>query len=397
VRRLLAILCLLAAPALAAERPTLTIGYLGLKKDPRWQPLETYANLVLRGAVNGADGAAVAMRDARIIGRALGVKFAFEVRRARDLEALTAAFEELRDGSGARFFLVDLPAPMLADFAARTRGQDVLLFNVSAAEDELRGAQCQPHLLHVIPSHRMYMDAIAQFLADKGWRNVLLLTGPTPEDAKLSEVFKISNRRFGGRVVEERGFVPTNDPRAREKNNIRLLTTGIDYDVIVVTDHRGEFSRYVPYNSVLPRPVIGMPLLPPTVGLVPAAWHWASERFGSPQLNQRFERQVKHRRKMHDVEWASWAAVRSLLEAMMRAKSTEFEAVKQALLSPEARLDVYKGVPANFRSWNGQMRQPILLATHNAVVTYAPLPKFLHARNQLDTLGVDEPNTDCSF
>ena len=54
-----------------------------------------------------------------------------------------------------------------------------------------------------------------------------------------------------------------------------------------------------------------------------------------------------------------------------------------------------KAPPGSFRRWNRQLRQPILLHTHNAVIERAPLPQFLHATNHLDTLGLDQPDSDC--
>jgi len=397
---LLLIGSLLAVPAQAQParepRPTVTVGYLGLEGDPRWQRWETYANLELREEMDPADGARVAMGDARIVGRVLKVEFALEVRRERDLEALRGAFEELY-GRGIRFFLVDLDGPDLASFVAPYREREVLFFNVSAYDDELRGEKCQANLLHVIPSLRMLADGLAQYLAQQGWHRILVLQGPDPQDGKIAGVFAVSAHRFGNRIVETRQFLPTHDPRAREQNNVRLLTTGVDYDVVFVADYRGEFGRQVPYATVLARPVVSITGHGPTIGLQPSAWHWASERFGSPQLNQRFERQVEHRRRMRDADFAAWAAVRQLLEAMMKAKSTDFAAVRDALLAPDTRLDVYKGVPASFRAWDHQMRQPIVLHTHNAVIGYAPLPQFLHEFNVLDTLGVDRPDTACSF
>ena len=69
-------------------------------------------------------------------------------------------------------------------------------------------------------------------------------------------------------------FQLTNDPRFREQSNVALMTAGADYDVVFVADTDGEFGRYVPYQTNLPRPVVG------TTGLVPAAWHWAWERKG---------------------------------------------------------------------------------------------------------------------
>jgi ABC transporter substrate binding protein (PQQ-dependent alcohol dehydrogenase system) len=376
--------------AAAAERQPFPIAYLGLEDDPRHAAVETYARLMLRPAIDPLDGAKVAMRDARIAGRATGLDFRLEVARVRDHAELPAAFDRLFE-QGVRFFLVDLEAGLLRELAQHAADREALLFNVSAPDDALRGELCARNVLHVIPSQSMLTDALAQFLAHKQWRRVLLLHGPLPEDAELAALYSASLNKFGVRVVETRDFVAGNDPRAREKNDIQLLTTGVDYDVVLVVDTVGEFARYIPYNTVLPRPVVG------STGLVASAWHWASERFGSPQLNNRFEREVNHLRHMQDAEFAAWASVRALIEAVMRARSSEFAAIRDALLAEDVRLDVYKGVPASFRSWDHQMRQPVVLHTHDAVAAYAPLPEFLHARNHLDTLGVDEPMSACRF
>lgn len=390
----LILLVLLAAvglrPAVSAERQPFPIGYLGIEDDPRHAALETYARLVLRPAVDPLDGARVAMRDARIVGRATGLDFRLEEARVRDPAGLPAAFDRLYD-AGVRFFLADLESALLVDIARHAAGREALLFNISEPDDALRGEKCAANLLHVIPSRSMLTDALAQFLAAKEWRRVLMLHGPLPEDGELAGIHAASLAKFGLRVVETRDFVAGNDPRAREKNDIQLLTTGVDYDVVLVVDRAGEFSRYIPYNTVLPRPVVG------STGLVPSAWHWASERFGSPQLNSRFEKHVGHLRHMQDPEFAAWAAVRALLDAVTRAGSGEFAAVRDALLAEDARFDVYKGVPASFRLWDHQMRQPVVLHTDDAVAAYAPLPQFLHARNHLDTLGVDEPMSACRF
>lgn len=383
------VLWVAAAAGTAFGREPFPIGYLGIKDDPRHAALETYARLVLRPAIDPLDAVEMALRDARIVGRATGLDFRLEAERVARPDELLGAFDRLWTEKGVRFFIADLESELLTQLAAHASGREALLFNVSERDDALRGEKCAANLLHVIPSWSMLTDALAQFLAHKGWRRVLLLHGPQPADAALAATYVASLRKFGVEVVETRDFVAGNDPRAREKNDIQLLTTGVDYDTLLVVDTVGEFGRYIPYSSVLARPVVG------TVGLVPSAWHWASERFGSPQLNSRFERQVKQLRRMQDPEFAAWAAVRSLLEAVMRAGSAEFSAVREALLAEDLRLDVYKGAPSNFRSWDLQMRQPIVLHTADAVVAYAPLPEFLHARNHLDTLGVDAPTSAC--
>jgi ABC transporter substrate binding protein (PQQ-dependent alcohol dehydrogenase system) len=184
-------------------------------------------------------------------------------------------------------------------------------------------------------------------------------------------------------------FLLGNDPRQRDQNNIALLTSTPEHDVVFLADSDGEFGRYVPYQTSHARPVVG------TEGLVAAAWHWTWERHGAPQLNQRFEKRAK--RTMRAADWATWAAVKSIVESVARTGSTDFPALVRYLKSDELTLDVYKGTPASFRPWNNQLRQPILLHTHNAVIERAPLPQFLHSANDLDTLGFDAPESACKF
>jgi len=391
LRALAAVAFLFVAPLVAKAQETtrITFGYLGLADDPRHRALETYANVPIRPAIVPLDGAKVALREARVLARALKTEFTLEVVQADGIDALVAGLDRMVGELGVRFVLVDLPGPLVAELAGRTRDKGVTLFNVSAIDDELRGERCASHLFHVVPSRAMLADALAQHLAAQQWRDALLLVGPEAEDRAMGEAFARAIRRFGGRIVETRRFVAGRDPRQRELNNVRLVTQGVAYDVVVVADSEGEFGRHLSYQTVLPRPVVG------THGLIPRAWHWAFERHGAPQLNQRFERQVGAGRRMQDAEFAAWAAVRALLEAHTRARSTDPARVLEALKAEDATLDVYKGNPASFRPWDNQLRQPILLATADAVIARPPLDRFLHQRNVLDTLGVDRPESRC--
>jgi ABC transporter substrate binding protein (PQQ-dependent alcohol dehydrogenase system) len=375
-------------PVGAQERARVTLAYVGLVDDPRYAALELYAQLELRPAIRPIDGAEVAIRDARLIGRALKLEFALEEIRVATADEAVAAVRRVA-GEGARYVLLDLPGPLTAEVAARTEGQPVLLLNVSAEDDALRGADCRAHLLHVAPSRAMLVDALGQYLAEMGWREVLVLAGPLDEDVALARSYADAIQRFGGKVVETRRFADTNDPRQRELNNIRLLTQLARYDVVLVADTKGEVGRTFLYRTVLPRPVVG------SVGLVPAAWHWSLERHGAPQLNQRFARRVDGRRRMAPPEYAAWLAVRAVVEAHAKARTADFAAVAAALRGPDLNVDAYKGFPATFRAWDHQLRQPILLHTADATVALAPLARFLHERNRLDTLGVDEPLSTC--
>ena len=322
------------------------------------------------------------------MGAVLGVELKLKRRRAKSATALVEAALELA-GAGVQYLLIDAPGPVVDEVARATRGTDLLLFNVSARDDVLRQAQCQAHLLHVIPSHAMLMDALVQYLVSRKWREVLVLIGPRPEDEQLTTAFERSAKRFGVEIVEQRPFVLSNDPRQREKNNVALLTAGVDYDVVFVADTDGEFARDVPYQTVRPRLVVG------TEGLAASSWHWAWERHGAPQLESRFEKRAK--RPMRAVDWAAWVSVKAVVEAVLRTEGAVFATVRDYLLGDQIVLDGFKGNRMNFRPWSRQLRQPILLITHNWVVERAPLRGFLHQTNNLDTLGFDARDTRCEL
>ena len=123
------------------------------------------------------------------------------------------------------------------------------------------------------------------------------------------------------------------------------------------------------------------------------AWHWSWERHGAPQLEGRFEKLAK--RPMGSFDWAAWAAVKSIFQAVQRTGSTDFAAVRDYLRGDQFELDVFKGAVGSFRPWDNQLRQPLLLATDTWVVERAPVEGFLHHKNNLDTLGVDQNESRC--
>ena len=283
--------------------------------------------------------------------------------------------------------VLDLPADDLLRLAKSLADQPLVLFNPRHRDDRLRPLTCRTRLLHTLPSWSMLHDGLAQRLLELDWRRIFVLRGPQDEDKALAASFLASARKFGLRIVELRDFVAGNDPRKRDQINIRLLTGGIDYDALFVADALGDFARTVPFNTAKPRPVVG------SAGLEASAWHPYWERHGAPQLNRRFFRLVG--RRMSDEDWATWIAVRATLDAAASAHETAAGAVYQALLAPDLKIELYKGSPGSFRSWSHQLRQPILLATHDAVVAVAPVEGALHQKNNLDTLGVDEPEFRC--
>ncbi len=381
------LLALCATPALAAKE-VVSFAYLQRENDPAYAPHRAYTGLVLRDRTPPLDGAKTALRESRILGRSTGVKFELREETLGEADEVVAAIEALA-GEGTQIFLLDLPLEDVKQAAAFLADRDLLLFNIRHRANELRGEDCSPVLFHTIASDAMLMDGLAQFLLKKNWRDVLILEGENEADLMVSAAFQESARKFRLNVVDVRPFVLSNDPRVRDETNIPILTGDADYDVVFLADTLGEFGRYVPYQTYEARPVVG------SEGLVPSAWHWTWERHGAPQLNQRFDRIAK--RPMKDTDYAAWAAVKSVVEAMVRTDSRDIAVLRDYLTNDAFTLDTYKGVPGSFRKWNNQLRQAVLLHTHNAVVARAPIEGFLHQTNNLDTLGRDQPESACRF
>lgn len=383
------VLAIAPVAAQVPEQEHIGIGYLELAEDPRYDQDRVYARILLRPLGRSIAAVEVALDEAQVVAQFLKKKFFIAHHQGQNIDDLVNVIDLWLAEKGIRFYVLDLPWTVVRDLSAQTRGKDIILFNATAPEDTLRGTFCQPHLMHTVPSHAMQTDALIQYLLSKKWRQILLLEGPLPEDALIAKAVERSAKKFGARILDKKPFQLSNDVRIREQNNVALMTAGRGYDVVVIADSDGEFGRYVPYQTNLPRPVVG------TTGLVSQAWHWSFERYGAPQLNSRFERKTD--RRMTSQDWAVWVAVKAVVTGVTRARPPEYSKIVEFIKSDSMRLDGFKGPALSFRPWNNQLRQPVLLATHNAIIEQAPLDAFLHATNDLDTLGADQPDTTCAF
>jgi ABC transporter substrate binding protein (PQQ-dependent alcohol dehydrogenase system) len=380
----------IAAPAEAPEAGAMRLGYVELADDPRYANRSAHSGIVFTDLGRPYQGSQVALKDAQGIGRVIGVEFSMKKATATSDDVLAQQISDWITSDGIHFVLADLPAADLTELARRLANRPVLLFNISAPDDSLRGSDCANNVVHTYPSEAMLSDALMQYLVAKGWLQILVLQGPAPEDSAMVAALRRSARKFHANIVEIRPFLLTHDPRNREQTNVALMTQGVRYDVVYVADSSGEFGRYVLYETSLPRPVVG------TAGLVPTAWSWSWDRDAAVQLQHRYEK-VSPPRRMNGADWAAWEAVKAVAQAVMRTRSTDFEAVRAFLLSDKLTLDTVKGNPGSFRAWDHQLRAPVLLSTADAVIERAPLPQYLHQTNVLDTLGIDAPEATCRF
>jgi ABC transporter substrate binding protein (PQQ-dependent alcohol dehydrogenase system) len=343
---------------------------------------------------DGIAGARLAISDNNTTGRFLKQEFALEVVESGDIQDLVAQVNKQVE-SGASFIVADASPQAVVALADSLQDRRALIFNAGSGDDRLREQDCRPNVVHTAPSRAMLADALAQYLVWKQWRRWFLVYGPGPDDEAFAAAVRRAAKRFGARIVEERPFKYEAGSRRADggheqiQQQIPSFTQNAPaYDVLVVADEGGQFGEYFPYRTWDARPVAG------TQGLAPVSWHPALEQWGATQFQNRFRRLAN--RPMRTLDYDVWVAVRSIGEAATRAKSAAPADLIEHLKSTDFDLAAFKGRKLTYRAWDGQLRQPILIATAKLPVTVSPQPGFLHQFSELDTLGVDKPESGCS-
>lgn len=302
---------------------------------------------------------------------------------------IAAAFKALT-AEGYKFFVVNAPAADLLTLADLPEAKETILFNAGARDNRLRAADCRVNVFHVLSSRAMLADALAQYLTKKKWTRWLLVTGDDEGDKLYADNIKRVAKKYNAKIVDEKKWVYDPEKQRRsEEAEIPVFTQGPDYQVLILADEAGRFGDEFMYRTWDPRLVAG------TQGLVPTDWHPAHYIWGAIQFQNRFEELAK--RPMTAKDFAAWVGVRAVGEAATRTKSTEFKAIRDFILGPDFTVGVFKGVGGSFRPWDHQLREPVLLAAPHTVVAAPPLPEFIHPHTNLDTLGFDQPESECKF
>ena len=376
------------APAvlgMPAQTQQVRIAYLGIRRSE--PPIYDYESAP---ADSGIAGAKIAMRDMKTTGRLTGQDFELDEHILVRGESAADVAKALA-AKGDDLIVADLPAKELLAASEALKGTPAHLFNIQAEDDSLRQGECRDNVIHISPSRSMLTDALMQFLFMKQWRKVFLITGKEPDDALYADAVRRSVKKFGMKLVGDKPWDFGNLAKERADGPTQaealVFTRGTSADVIVVADEAGNFGDYVQYHTSEPKLVTG------TQGLVPATWSRVLDAWGSAQLQSRFVRTNK--RPMRPLDYQAWVAIRAIGEAATRAKSGDAKVVSAYMLRPDFEIAAFKGVPVTVRSWDHQLRQPILLIQPKMLVSVAPEPGFLNPVSPLDTLGFDKPETAC--
>ena len=344
---------------------------------------------------NGILGSKMGIKDNNTTGKFTNQNFELIEKKITKKESAKQVFEEFRKEK-YKFFILNVSKDDFAEIQSSDLIEDSIVINASLKDNNLRNQNCNKNVLHTAPSYKMVSDALIQFLKRKNWTKLLLISGVNERDKQFAESVKVSSKRFGLKITNEKIWDFSHDFRRTADLEIVKFTQGEKYQVLVLADEGNtfgdsgnSFGDYIPYRTWKPTIVVGGEVLKPT------SWHFTHEQWGGNQMQSRFLKEYK--RLMTNIDFNSWVGIRTLGEAIIRTKSLDVKILLEKIMDKEFNLAAYKGKPLSYRNWNGQLRQPILLVTPRALVSVSPQPGFVHPRTELDTLGIDEPDSKCKL
>ncbi|MGZ3281593.1 MAG: ABC transporter substrate-binding protein [Xanthobacteraceae bacterium] len=388
IRLLLAGAILFAWTSASAEPVEIKIGYLR-----GTQPKTSISLVDIPSDNNGIAGAQLAINDNNTTGKFLNQRFSLEEVQLKEKDDVAAATSALA-GRGVSLIIADLPAAALLKAADAPGSRDLLFFNVGAIDDRLREEDCRANVIHTAPTRSMLADALAQYLVWKQWRRWFLVSGSHAEDKLYADALRRAAKRFGARIVQEKVFEDTGGARRTDSGVVQIqrqlpvFTQGAPaYDVLVAADESDVFAAYLPYRTWDPRPVAG------SAGLIPTSWDASHDQWGAVQMQERFMKLFSRSMSARDMQ--AWSAARMIGESASRTRSNDVKAMFDFLKGADFALAAFKGQRLTLRDWNLQLRQPILLTDGRTVVSVSPQEGFQHQFSELDTLGLDRPESKC--
>ena len=351
-----------------------------IKKPP------TLSNIIEEPKDSGLKGVELAIKDSNRNAKFINQSFTLEKEISFNHKDLISKLNTWISKENT-FVVLNVDDALLKKILEQEKSKDAIFLNTSNYSNELRKSSCNKNLLHTIPSNAMLSDALIQFLIKRNLKDWLLIKGKNKKDLEIAKSLKDSAKKFAGNIVEEKTWELNADIRRRAQLEIPSFTQTKDYDVVLSADYYGDFGEYLYFNTWLPRPIAG------TQGLKAVAWHKVIEQWGAAQLQNRFEKYAK--RWMNSKDYAAWLATRIIVSSLSKTKSLDKDTNLDFMYSDKFEIGAYKGRKLSFRSFNGQLRQPIALVHPKALVSTSPQDGYLHPTNDLDTLGIASFQVSC--
>jgi ABC-type branched-subunit amino acid transport system substrate-binding protein len=326
-----------------------------------------------------ADGAALGFDDANALVTMFGRSLKLVTETATDAAAAgTAARALIRQGAIALVGGVGPHADALRDVAAAERR---LFFNAGAPDDALRGARCEGHSFHLVPSVSMSVDALTQWLAGpRKQRRWAMVSDGSLRGREIEAAVHRAAKSLGASLSE--------DAKAAD---ITLLAV----DSAAHRDTAGRLrSAGTPFAGIGVDPGVDAGA-GEAGGFWVVGWHHELERFSARELNRKFRRRFSA--GLDETSWAAWTALKLIGEAVVRGNATDAAGVR-AYLGTAPPFDGHKGAALTFRPWDQQLRQPVYIIGPRGAqgAGQGPFEVLAQApRDDLDAIGIGQSETRC--
>jgi ABC-type branched-subunit amino acid transport system substrate-binding protein len=308
-------------------------------------------------------GAQLGVEEADITAGMFGTKVELIIEDAATPENMPALVRKLSAQEHLSAIIAALDDTTTASLSVFAQQERVVCLNTTARGGDLRGDKCQRSTFHVEPDLAMYTHAMGQWLMQnnrKRWYYVV------SESGFGQEVYHRSRRFLQHQGGTDLGRSVITSGQSDYQGVLAHLG-GVEVEAVVVALTGEELRQFLQQSRAagLETLLAGVPLdmialwqasLESLQGVWVASWYHGLERFSARELNRRFYRRFE--KPAEGFAWANWAAVKLVMEGVLRSASTETAALVTYLESAPP-FDGHKGRSLTFRDWNHQLRQPL--------------------------------------
>ena len=348
--------------------------------------------------------------QAGYVGKRLRILFATGGRSSE----VVAKAEQLISEHGVHALMGSVSGAATIKLSQLAQERGLVFFNIGSDVDSLRGAKCQPNTFSIGPSLTMRVRALGQWvLVKKEWSRWAILTGESRTEGRLARAAAVYLEANGGSVAGEISLSEA-EAHAPEPILSRLAALNPDFVYLAVTGEAQQLILEAYRAAGIETPIGGAQAewvrfgraTGGMTGYWSAGWSHLNRIFGASELNNRYVDFAGI--PMTERAWSAWAGVKILGESMLRAEDTSAEGLA-AHLRKNLQFDGYMGRALNFRPWNQQLRQSMVVLRVNsgspwngwdALVPESSVPlRGLPGwrGNPLDSLGYTADETECTL
>jgi ABC-type branched-subunit amino acid transport system substrate-binding protein len=308
-------------------------------------------------------GAQLGAEEADVTAGMFGTKVELIVEDATTPENILTLARKLSTSENVSAIIAAVDDLSTAGLSAFAQQQRVLCLNTAARGGDLRGEKCHRSTFHVEPDLAMYTHAMGQWLVQNNRKRWYYIVA---EGATGQEVLDRGSRFLQHQGGTDLGRAVVSAGQSDYKDVLAHLAPG-DAEAIVVALRGDELRHFLDQYKASGLNVLlaGVPLDmlalwqtgPEALqGVWVTSWYHGLERFSARELNRRFYRRFE--RPAEGFAWTNWAAVKLVVEGVLRSASTDASALVN-YLEGAPPFDGHKGRSLTFREWNHQLRQPL--------------------------------------